>query len=75
MLQRPKKKRLVNRPISRSKASATKALTKPIKTASAEMGITRGVQVKSPSLAGPPVSPDDVLPGDVSPEGGIVLNF
>jgi hypothetical protein len=39
------------------------------------MGITRGVQVKSPSLAGPPVSPDDVLPGDVSPEGGIVLNF
>ena len=51
VLQRPKKHRLVKRPISLSKASATNALTRPMKMAIPEMAIMRGVVVKSPSLS------------------------
>src|ERR1017187_3908909 len=50
-LQRPKKNRFVKRPISLSRANATKALTRPIKMAIPEMVIMRGVAVKSPSLS------------------------
>ena len=50
VLQRPKKKRLVKRPMSRSSARAMKALTKPMAMARAEIGNTRGVVVKSPSF-------------------------
>src|SRR6266849_5387983 len=51
--QRPKKKRLVNNPISRSSPSATNALKIPIPVASSEMARTRGVVVKSPSRSCP----------------------
>ena len=47
--QRWKKNRLVKIPISRSKASATKALSTPMPVASAAMGTTLQVVVKSPS--------------------------
>src|SRR5579885_2477512 len=50
VLQRPKKNRFVNRPISFNRPSATYALTRPMKMASPEIVSTRGVQVKSPSL-------------------------
>ena len=43
-----KKKRLVNSPISFNSASATNAETEPITIARPEIGITRGVIVKSP---------------------------
>ena len=47
--QRWKKKRLVNRPMSRSKARATKALRTPIPMAMRERKITRRLVVKSPN--------------------------
>src|SRR6185437_1608174 len=49
-LQRPKKKRLVNSTISFNKPSAIKDARAPMAMASSEIGITRGVRVKSPRL-------------------------
>ena len=48
--QRWKKNRFVNRPMSRSSASATKALTAPTTIASSEIGMTRRLVVKSPTF-------------------------
>ena len=52
MLRRWKKKRLVKRPISRSRARATKALSAPMPTAMAEMGRTRQVVREIAELLG-----------------------
>ena len=51
LLQRWKKKRLVNSPISLRRASAMKALASPIPTARQEIHTTRGVVVKSPNFS------------------------
>lgn len=50
-LPAPKKKRLVNKPMSRSSAKATNALSAPIAAANSAIDATHGVVVKSPSLS------------------------